>query len=670
MKRPLISATAAGLITLILYGLARLIRLESAWGINQLLYLGDGWLWLPAVSMVSIVVVLTGRGYSDRIDRIGETISGVIFDRKGALTGVLLVMVVLFYLLRTPLHFTGDGYHLLNAFGGLSTYQTAVTKFGSVWLVRGVQSLFGEFTYESARSAFQIISIASGAVVVFAVVQIAGEITADPVKRALALVVLLFSGSMLIFFGHVEFYPMVWAVGSVWFWQCLRGLNRRPRLAVLVPLFLAGVFFHVEFFSFLPAMLYLVVLRAWPQLFASLRTSRFAAATVAIPALAVTWAATVNSSLADYLLPLTASNNTFASYGIFSWHHLHEVVNLVLAVSPGVLVIGGLLFSLRGFAAGKRSVHFLLLAAFGGISFVLIAQPALGMARDVDLMSLMLVPVILLLLQLIAASRDKVSGRAVVVVLLVCVTGTVSFLAVNLSRTASEERTLALLKHYGVRDRGGWLSLTAYLKTRPNRYLHGRAVSEMQRVFPGEAILPRIDSLVASGDLDEAYGLAVELHRRFPEDGTYVRTLADVLTRMHRYPEALSTYEQAVALRPDHVTYHGLGVLYQHMERYQDAVAAFEKAHRMSPRMVATIELLAASCLHIRDLERAERLGDTLFVIQPNCPGGHVVKMLTALAQGRIDTARTHYEAFARIGRGRPDYDDIVQTYASLLDNR
>ncbi|UCE24593.1 MAG: tetratricopeptide repeat protein [Candidatus Zixiibacteriota bacterium] len=665
----LIVTALAGLFTLMLYAVVWILPIESAWGINQFLFLKPVWLILPALSFAAIIIIAVSTGSFGRVTSWLESLSTLIWERGFLPRIALALLTVLFYIFRTPQFFTGDGYHLLNSFGGLSNFHTGSTKYGSVLIVKGVQGILGTSTYESAQIAFQICSIVCGGLVILLLIAIAGEITKNRLLRLLSLTVLLFSGAMLIFFGHVEFYPMVWVVSCLWFFLALRELNSGSSLLLYAAVFAAMVFCHIQSLCFLPALLYLVWLRLRGQKENASGTLVLIPA-LALPLLAVIGgflATSVNDRLTSYLLPLTASNNSFSSYAVFSWHHLSEILNLSMALYPGMVVLVILAVSTGRWDRRDKHIHFFLLAASGGLSFILVVNPALGMARDLDLMSLMLLPAILLLLLLVTRSRLQVSPGAILIVSLVCITGSTTFLATNLSGDVAEKRIFSLLQHYGNRDRGGWQSYVAYLENDGSAERHRQAVLSMKEVFPGQAALSEIDALVESDSLDEAWRIARELTAKYPDDGVYHRTLADILTHQGKYAEAHICYERAVNLRPDHVTFYGFGVLHQHIGDHDEAICMLERARQLAPRATRAIEALAASCLHTGDMRRAGKLADTLFEMHPGAPGGHVIKMLTALADGQLVVARQHYYSFKECGRGRPDYDEIIAAYASVF---
>lgn len=79
--------------------------------------------------------------------------------------------------------------------------------------------------------------------------------------------------------------------------------------------------------------------------------------------------------------------------------------------------------------------------------------------------------------------------------------------------------------------------------------------------------------------LEKAYESAMTAHRLDPEDRHYAYVVANTLVRMERYEEAVAMYEKAISL--DHTfaaAYRGLGVAYQYLNVNDKAKENYEKA--------------------------------------------------------------------------------------------
>ncbi|HSG98573.1 MAG TPA: hypothetical protein VLB27_00895, partial [candidate division Zixibacteria bacterium] len=92
-------------------------------------------------------------------------------------------------------------------------------------VVRATQAAFGGFSQETALFAFRILSLLSGYVYVLSAFSISTSISNESAVRSFIFVALLSSGVVFLFFGYVEFYPLLWASASSFFALSLRYLR-------------------------------------------------------------------------------------------------------------------------------------------------------------------------------------------------------------------------------------------------------------------------------------------------------------------------------------------------------------------------------------------------------------------------------------------------------------
>ena len=137
---------------------------------------------------------------------------------------------MLFWMLRGSTHFLGDGYEWLGNFSKSDAYIHKWAEPLSPLIVRLLQTLQGGYTHATALAAFQILSVVSGGVVVYNTVRLSGMLSDSASKRLTILSTLLFSGASLLYFGYVEFYPMLWAAAFVFFNFCHQGFDHRQGL--------------------------------------------------------------------------------------------------------------------------------------------------------------------------------------------------------------------------------------------------------------------------------------------------------------------------------------------------------------------------------------------------------------------------------------------------------
>ena len=182
-----------------------------------------------------------------------------------------------------------------------------------------------------------------------------------------------------------------------------------------------------------------------------------------------------------------------------------------------------------------------------------------------------------------------------------------------------------------------------------------------------EADDPTVGNLTVEENLDKARSLAMELVQNHPGNAVYLQSLAEITAKQGDYQDAFDYYERAADINPDEATLRCMARLHQRLGRHQEALAILEEAYSLAPESIETLEALAISCLHCDQVPRANRLADTLFTIVPDAPGGHVIKMFSALAEGRTGEASDHYLQFKQLGKHRSDYDELIGMYDSTL---
>ena len=110
-----------------------------------------------------------------------------------------------------------------------------------------------------------------------------------------------------------------------------------------------------------------------------------------------------------------------------------------------------------------------------------------------------------------------------------------------------------------------------------------------------------------------------------------------------------------------------LGQLYINMLQFQKATAVLSEAHYISPERTFITESLALAHIYRQQFDTANALAESLFRVDPNSPGAHLIMLTVALNRGHQGEARVHYESFLALGEGRSDYENIRQYYHYLV---
>jgi len=666
-----LTSTAALIVTLLLITVASVMNVDWLWGVNHLQYLGNFIWYVFGLLVIGSLYFAFGRLPEKNLDTAAEKLSDIVWGRSFALRmALVLVCTAIFFFMRVQTAFLGDGYFLLNIFGRHEAYTADLIKPLSIFIINNVQFLFGGHSYETARYAFQTLSIVSGFFTVFNFIVIAGLLSRTAWGRLLNLAVLLFSGWSLLFFGYVEYYPMLWLAASFFVRFALEFVKGHRSLWIVLVSFVITAVIHAQTIYFLPGLLYLIAYKMSPDAVDKLSAKVFALLTVIIPIaaiVAVLLAGRMMTSGANPFLPLLPLGNSFPFYAVLSTRNLAEIANLALLCCPALLI---LITGIGRHAQSETDHTARLLALFsvGSLMFVLTMDPVLGMARDFDLMSLTLLAPVLLILYLVNRTTKRVTMRFVMVCVVVSLLVSASYLQANVSVASSESRIHDLLRYYGAKERGGWSSFAGYLQNKKDMVTHDEVVREMDAVFPDQQKYRNVLSLLSAGKLEAASTLAEELVVSQPDNGEFLAALGQVKMRQGEYDRAARLYEMAIKTHPNHHNYIALGRIRLLLEDYAGAVKALETADKLSPNSGEITMLMCNAHFMAGDLDRAAALADRMFEIRPHSPDACIFYILYSVEIGDLAQAKKYYREFLEYGTSHWEYEGIKVEYKYLLD--
>ncbi|MBD3401958.1 tetratricopeptide repeat protein [candidate division GN15 bacterium] len=660
--------------TVILFILPLTVNIRFLWGMNHLHYLPTA----VAAPLALLLCLGAGAAFAFGADRTrapGEKsrVAQLVSESPWPAVVVALLMTGLFWMLRAPVHFLGDGYTNIAVFGQGEGSLCKWTSYGSMLIVRMVQRLLGPLNETSARQAFQLVSVLSGGATVFVLLRIARQIGTDIGTRLLASLVLLFSGVLLLFFGYAEFYPPLWAFGALFFLVALKTVNdSRSIWWVWVSLALT-VAMHLQALMLVPAALWLTVAprekRTGRPLFT--RNHLITGAVVAVAAIVgFVWLYNRHLAFEVMFLPLFEGRPQSPAYAVFSVKHLIDILNLVLVVCPAVLLLTGLRLAARRRSAPPDGVAtFLLLASAGTVPFLLLVDPVFGMGRDWDLVAFTLLPVLLWLVRSISVRAKTVSSRVLMVTAVVAVVGSGSYVAVNSHPPSAAQRFESLLEFYDRKDRSGWSILADYYRESGQSRRASEAIAQMKRRFPEYDYLEEAYRLVNANRYQEALPIAGRLVAKNPYNADFLQLLGNIQGKLGDFGDAERLYEDAVALKPYNVGIRNeLGQLYITYGRYDKGLAVLKRLRDFNPQLTHVAEGVALAYIRKGEYHSALALADSILAVSPHAPGAYLIRIAVAVNRGDTATARTNLRLFVEYGKGRSDYEAMLRYYGALLD--
>ncbi|MBI5267650.1 MAG: hypothetical protein HY851_10500 [candidate division Zixibacteria bacterium] len=663
----------AGLfITLALAGFAAFAPLPAMWGINHLLFLPHAmWVVFGAVTFVVILLAAWPRP-NTALDSSIDSLSHGLFER-GVWPRLAMAagFTVMFWLLRTPTHFLGDGYTLIASMGKGDSYIIKWTESGTILLIRVVQSLLGDYTRETSLAAFQIVSIMSGAVVVHNLMAIIGRLVSDNRLRLFALIAVIGSGSMLLFCGYAEYYPALWATATTFILLSLRYARTGRGLTWVAASFVLTCLAHLQSLVFLPGLAYLIAqveLRQKWHMQVGRTLTIIAVAGAALAGATFFYMYSTRIEFEAIFLPLFTGRSRSPEYAIFSLKHLLDILNQIILICPLILPVIALAVHNTKKATLDPVHTALALFASGSVLFLFVIDPVIGLGRDWDLMSLTILPPMLFLLYRIGQIKADIPTRVVLASGLVGVLVTGLFLAVNVGAASSESRMHELLRYYGAKNRSGWVILANYHLENGHTDQWREIGKERDSYFPEDQKLVDAYELLARGQYEQVLAISRELITIDPYRGDYYQILGNVWGKLKRYDSAETNYRTAIKLIPyAPMLKNELGQLLLNEGKFSDAVNLFKQVRSFDHSIVVVAEGLALGYYFLGFSDSAAAIADTLFMADRNSPGGHLIYMIVAIRDDDQQAARFHYEQFLLYGKSRSDWSPIKEHYRYLV---
>lgn len=669
MQRQSLALSVSLGISLIIWGWVTYFGLDSVWGLSHVKFLGD-YSWYFIGLLAAVILLLAGSSVTEKsLERTAKSVAGWLWG-KSLIPKIALssFCTLIFYLFRVPTAFLGDGYFLLNIFGRNERYTADLIKPLSIGIIKTIQTLFGGYTYWTALYTFETVSIVSGFFVIYNFIAIVGMLTDSARGRLFALAMLIFSGWALLFFGYIEYYPLLWLAASFFIKQSIKCAIGQTRIWTVWLTFIVTIAIHMQAIYFLPGLLYL----QFPELFSRL-FAKFSAMPRWQPPLLLLVIVSVVVLAANDMLPSGASpflpvlpiDAGLPNYAIFSLSNLMEIANLVLLCIPAVLSLLALVF-MGGLRESDSRSRLLGLFSLGSLLFLAIMNPILGLARDWDLMSLTLLAPLLYLLYRVS-DWTKAPVRILLAVSILSLGMTTSYLHANCTQESSERRIHDLLKHYGSKEKGGWVSLSRFLQTQGKEDFYNEVVSGMNEAFPDQRKYETALRLFASGKIDEAEYLANALIKSQPDNGEFSAVLADIRVGQGKFSEGIQLYHAAITTHPNHRNYFNLGRACLMVGNSADGMRYLEKGYQLAPENTEILTELCRAYASMEKLDLAKKYADELLAIDPRSPDGLIVSIIQANRLGRRMEAIRYYRVFLQHGRNHPEYETIKQAFEYLI---
>ena len=515
---------------------------------------------------------------------------------------VSIFSIPLFWVLRTKLYLLGDGYFKINA---LTRGEIVPTEWLDgvvhVWfykLYSGISPGLDPFL------SYSILSILGGGIFVFLILCLSHVLGKTNFQKVLIFCILFSVGSIELFFGYVESYPLLLVTLTSFILFSILYLQAKTSIIFSFISLVLSIGFHVSATAFVPAFFYLI--------FAKYRDERKGYSRVLtllsligcfLLILYVIWKVFFLKGEGggfSRFIPLFPSSKT--SFTLFSGAHLLEFMNQWLLISPvGILLFCVfLLFTFKYKDFRNPILNFFLLSSLFSLIFVFIYNSKLGSA-DWDLRSFpgvffTLLGVLFFVEMGRSWSRFKNYG---LILITISFFHTIPWILVNANNQSSVDRYVLIrmndphpeiadqqksslwkvgrilemaglykeaaeVLHEGIKSAP--LDLGNYSYLGQNYYLAGdydRAVFFLEKALELEPRSPTIRFILGKAYLQKMDYPNATLHlekliNTYDHEPQFVSYLALAYLKSHRDVEAKTILEEAVSKYPESPVLHGL----------------------------------------------------------------------------------------------------------------
>ncbi len=513
------------------------------WGLHYFAFYP---LWWSVPALLAGVLVLVPVVRSALLGRLSAVVRGVGQLPPAALIlAILGFWVGLMFLFPAKLHLLGDSELILQLTPKLPSIEDVSANFRNQPLtyqaLRLVQWASGGGGAVEPMNLYRIADGVAGIAYLWLIIHLLRTLPMSALDATLLGILLLFRAGVQFFFGYVENYMFFYVALSAYVvtgWLALE--EKGPRWLPLA--LLASVpGFHIAGVIFLPTAI--LLLGPWWKEHRKMLLAALAAIAAAgiggVILLDPSWVLTrIADAARNDLLPLTTPPGGIP-YGLFSFAHIADWANANAHIAPFSLacVAIGMIVLPRKEYAGGPVFRFLTGASIVGLATSFLILPALGMARDWDMLSNFFIPVRFLSIYfLIILLRAKEVRAGVLMLAVVGLVRWFGWIGIN----ADEDRHLARAEILSVPELSGTFPKIYYEnlgKTFIDRKDYARAAKWYERYMSVDSTHPRIlanlsDCYRALGDKENLFRmLRLSVEAKSTNAGVYSNLAIEYISR-------------------------------------------------------------------------------------------------------------------------------------------
>jgi len=432
--------------------------------------------------------------------------------------------------------------------------------------------------------AFRIISWSSGVLFLLALLVASARLCESNRDRVLFVLGAATGGYVLLF--YVENYPLYVLMTAVFALVGMLALSHKLSRWWIVPPAVLAYLLHPFGVTLLPAMIYVLISEMSIGRWLTSRSTTFKWTTggLIIAAAVVLFAFTYAESyvLRFALVPFLPDEFMVEGYWLLAPKHLLDYANLLIQLSPGLLIVLTLAWTSRfSSLLHSRKGRFLLTLLVCTVGLTFLMDPKQGMPRDWDVLSFMGVP--LILASCCVVLRDRTSSHyGMANMLLVIALNVLSLLpraVICAVPSLGVQQATAWFELDKARSNSGAYALAAYYE-RSGKYAELDAfLARWETNAPNNALVTLARDQLSSGESEQAIASLREAVLLSPQDFIAWGLLGESYYKCGDLDSAAYCLELSNGMNPcNQQVLHDLGLVNYEKGRFEEAEQRYQEA--------------------------------------------------------------------------------------------
>jgi len=693
---------AFSLLLLLLLWVSSFFPDKRLWGINHWAYFP---FWLRTIVIAfafSIFIPKVNQGFRTFLKPSAVKSFSFLIEKQKR-WGYLFIpasSLIIFYLFRTKTHLLGDGFQILDSINAGSLTPNWSQPL-AIWIYLSSYHLLNNIFHLDGAGVYAWVSYLSGILYVIFALRMAAFLGKSTSTRLFVFLILMGMGSIELFFGYAEHYPLLCSGILIYLFYSLKYLKGEIKIWVPSIIFCILLPFHFSSLYLLPSILFLFLFsrdqKNLSHILVNKKTWMVSLFLLILVVGLFLYIRTYNWFVFGYLMPILHGGYTGPNYTLFSPAHILDFFNQQLLISPIglVLFLSFLIFKLKTLSTKDRIVEFLLIVSVAQLLFNFLINPGLGAPRDWDLFASGGLGYTILALYLFSrippAPKTSYLKLNLIIVSLLFI---FPWIFLNSQPDMSVARFRNLLDLDPRKSRNGHFILAGYFDRMGRAEEVDKENGMIKEKFPEVELANQGFSFLAKGDLDQTYQRfiqAIQLSPDFaqahdglgqyyfktgnlqksemelkkalqfkPDYGLAYADLGDLHMQKEEFKEAEKFYAKAMKLgiNDPHV-FNDMGILYAQLGDLDKAVSFYQKAIAKKKDLVQSHYGLAFVYYQQGRLTESLRETNVLLQINPNFALGYYQLGLTNEGLGRKKDATFAYQTYLQMQPDDPKADSI-----------